>query len=145
MRGCLNKIANLRPTYAMLLQHAWLSPLSKPTTITEEDEEIASTPSSESGNSSDGEAKSPTSEKSEGDMSKVLKLPDNVIDPEVAEWVLQALEKRRLGKLAKAEKPALHAAPLDAVAAERTPHSVLTPMDPAVSMDTSATEATPHG
>ena len=138
-------MANLRPTYAMLLQHAWLAPLSKPTTITEEDEDIASTPVSESGNSSDAEAKSPTSEKSEGDMGKGLKLPDNVVDPEVAAWVLQALEKRRLGKLAKAEKPALHAAPLDAVVAERTPHHVLIPMDSTIFVDTSAAESTPHG
>jgi len=132
----------------MLLQHAWLVPLSKPTTITEEDEEIASTPVSESGNSSDAEAKSPTSEKSEGDMGKGLKLPDNVVDPDVAEWVLQALEKRRLGKLAKAEKPALHAAPLDAVAnptAERTLHLVQTQIDSAVSVDGPTTDATPNG
>jgi mitogen-activated protein kinase kinase len=131
----------------MLLQHSWLAPFSKPTTITEEDEEIGSNPVSESGNSSDTEAKSPTSEKSEGDMSKSLKLLDDVIDLEVAEWVLQALEKRRLGKLAKAEKPALHTAPLDAVAnpiAELTPQLVLTPMNSAVSMDTPATEATAH-
>jgi len=129
----------------MLLQHAWLAPLSKPTTITEEDEEISSTPVSESGNSSDTEAKSPTSEKSEGDMGNSLKLPDNVVDAEVSEWVLRALEKRRLGKLAKAEKPALHTAPLDAVAAERTTHLVLTPMDSAVFVDTPSTEATPYG
>jgi len=37
------------------------------------------------------------------------------VDREVAEWVIQALEKRRLGRLAKSEKPALHAAPLDAM------------------------------
>ena len=148
VRGCLNKIANLRPTYAMLLQHSWLAPFSKPTTITEEDEEMDSNPVSESGNSSDGEARSPTSEKSEGDMGKTLKLPDDVVDPEVAEWVLQALEKRRLGKLAKAEKPALHAAPFDAVAnpiAERTPQPVQTPMDSTVSMDTPAIEAIIQG
>lgn len=129
----------------MLLQHAWLAPLSKPTTITEEDEEAASGPVSESENSSDAEIKTPTSEKSECDMSKGLKLPYDVIDPEVAEWVLQALEKRRLGKLAKAEKPALHAAPLDAVAAERTPRGVLASVNSTVPLDTAATEAALHG
>jgi len=30
VRGCLNKIPKLRPTYAMLLQHGWLAPLCKP-------------------------------------------------------------------------------------------------------------------
>ncbi len=78
-------------------------------------------------------------------MGNSLKLPDNVVDAEVSEWVLRALEKRRLGKLAKAEKPALHTAPLDAVAAERTTHLVLTPMDSAVFVDTPSTEATPYG
>jgi len=144
VRGCLNKIANLRPTYAMLLQHTWLAPLSKPTTITEEDEEAISTPVSELGNWSDTEAISSVPEKCEGDINKSLKLPDDVVDREVSEWVLQALEKRRLGKLAKAEKPALHAAPLDAVSspiAERASYRLQLPTDSAVS-DTPATEAT---
>src|ERR1700761_3277422 len=39
--GCLNKIPKLRPTYPMLLQHAWLAPVAKPATIMEEDEEAA--------------------------------------------------------------------------------------------------------
>ncbi|KAI9726448.1 MAG: hypothetical protein M1828_001270 [Chrysothrix sp. TS-e1954] len=39
--GCLMKIPKLRPTYAMLCQHAWLAPLLKPATISEEDEEAA--------------------------------------------------------------------------------------------------------
>ena len=63
-------------------------------------------------------------------MSKSLKLPENVVDQEVAEWVLQAIEKRRLGKMAKAEKPALHAAPLDAVVSpmtERATNGIGTP------------------
>ena len=39
VKGCLNKIPKLRPTYAMLLKHPWLQPFSKPETITEEAEE----------------------------------------------------------------------------------------------------------
>jgi len=39
VRGCLNKIPKLRPTYAMLLQHGWLAALSKPSTIAEDEEE----------------------------------------------------------------------------------------------------------
>lgn len=36
-------------------------------------------------------------------------------DKEVAHWVRDALERKRTGKMASAEKPALHAAPLDTV------------------------------
>ncbi|KAL1641776.1 MAP kinase kinase Wis1 [Diplodia intermedia] len=95
--GCLNKIPNLRPTYAMLIQHAWLAPLLKPETITEEDEEEAG--------EDDAAAGAPVDY-----TGKVA--PE---DPEVAQWVLDALEKKRTGKLAQSLKPALHAAPLDAV------------------------------
>ena len=36
-------------------------------------------------------------------------------DKEVAEWVKDALERKRQGKMKEAKKPALHEAPLDAV------------------------------
>jgi mitogen-activated protein kinase kinase len=98
--GCLHKIPNLRPTYAKLLQHAWLAPLVKPTTIVEEDEDEEAMEAAE-------EVKSESA--------------TDVVDREVAEWVKQALEKRKLGKLGKNVKPALHAAPLNAVA---TPENV---------------------
>jgi len=110
VRGCLNKIPNLRPTYAMLLQHAWLKPLVQPFAIMEEDEDEEAL---EAGN----KEPSPTT------TSPSSHLPADVVDREVAEWVIQALEKKRLGKLRKSEKPALHAAPLDVVTspvAERT-------------------------
>lgn len=96
VRGCLNKIPKLRPTYAMLLQHAWLAPLLKPDTITEEDEE------DEEAASANGVAVDYTGKEAPH-------------DPEVAQWVINAIEKKRSGKLANSEKPALHAAPLDAV------------------------------
>jgi len=79
----------------MLLSHGWLAPLSKPATISEEDE---------------------LDEEFEG-----LGLEDghtgnpNSYDKEVAEWVIAALEKKRSGKMGEAAKPALHAAPLDSV------------------------------
>lgn len=91
MRGCLNKVPKLRPTYALLLRHPWLAPLLKPPTISEEDEEAA---------------EEATTEDSSG-------LP--VLDKEVANWVVDAMERRRTGKMGKKAKPALHAAPLDAV------------------------------
>lgn len=91
VRGALNKIPKLRPTYAMLLRHPWLALLTKPATITEEDEDTVEDPPSR-------EAVAP-----------------GIHDPEVAEWVLAALERKRLGKMGMKAKPALHAAPLDAV------------------------------
>ncbi|KAG0633478.1 kinase-like domain-containing protein [Tuber brumale] len=105
VRGCLNKIPNLRPTYAMLLRHPWLSEFTHPATISEEDEEVQypGTPPTIKG------------------------------DNEVAEWVMGAIANRKAriesdGKGPESGKPALHAAPLDVViapakdapAAERT-------------------------
>jgi len=107
--GCLAKEPRRRPTYPMLLQHEWLKLLSKPMTIAEEDEEDIG-----------GDITSETLDKSESDMNKDLKPSEIVVDQEVAEWVLQAIEKRKSGKLAKVVQPALHAAPLDAVVSPAT-------------------------
>ena len=87
----MNKIPKLRPTYALLLRHPWLARLLKPPTISEEDEEAV-----EAG----------IEEENTGSA---------VIDKEVADWVVNAMERRRSGKMGKKAKPALHAAPLDAV------------------------------
>ncbi|KAI4255284.1 MAG: hypothetical protein LQ352_002657 [Teloschistes flavicans] len=94
VRGCLNKIPKLRPTYAMLLRHPWLAPLLKPPTISEEDEDA---PPAE-GESAGGGSSDPL-----------------VLDKEIAGWVRNAMEKRKNGTMGKKSKPALHAAPLDAV------------------------------
>jgi mitogen-activated protein kinase kinase len=87
----------------MLLQHAWLAPLAKPATITEEDEDEAEAMAA-AGPDPDA-------------ISKGSPQPiDNVADKEVADWVKEVIEKKRSGRLGKAaRKPALHAAPLDAV------------------------------
>ncbi|KAI9795526.1 MAG: hypothetical protein M1833_006997 [Piccolia ochrophora] len=90
VRGCLNKIPKLRPTYAMLLRHAWLSDLLKPPTITEE--------------SADDMAASP-----------VRDTNTEVVNEDVAKWVVAAIERRRSHSAGGREKPALHAAPLDAI------------------------------
>ncbi|CUS08937.1 unnamed protein product [Tuber aestivum] len=92
VRGCLNKIPNLRPTYSMLLRHPWLSEFSQPATISEEDEE----------------------------MQSPVTPPTIKGDKEVAEWVVGAIAERKAriesgGKGTESEKPALHAAPLDVV------------------------------
>jgi len=82
----------------MLLQHAWLAPLLKPDTITEEDEEAAE--AAENGEVPvDGEA---------GESTHTFD------DEEVGKWVIDALEKKKRGVLGDAAKPALHAAPLNA-------------------------------
>jgi len=87
----------------MLLQHAWLAPLAKPETITEEDEEEAEVAAAEESPNTNG-----------ADLSPQAVQP--VADREVADWVISVIERRRQGKLGKgAQKPALHAAPLDAV------------------------------
>lgn len=102
VRGCLNKIPKLRPTYAMLLSHAWLAPMIKPETITEEDEdEVAEAEAADGGVAAGDQGPAEPS--------------DDVVDKEVADWVKDAIDKRRRGVLGKAPKPALHAAPLDAV------------------------------
>ena len=75
----------------MLLRHPWLAQLLKPPTITEEDEEAAEEVATE-------EATAP-----------------GVVDQEVVQWVLNALERKRSGTTGKKAQPALHAAPLDAV------------------------------
>lgn len=75
----------------MLLRHAWLAPLLLPPTISEEDEETV-------GDSSMNEASVP-----------------GIIDKEVAQWVIDAMERKRNGTMGKKAKPALHAAPLNAV------------------------------
>ncbi|MBE7181989.1 MAG: hypothetical protein INR71_12430 [Terriglobus roseus] len=109
MSGCLNKIPNLRPTYAMLLQHIWLAELLKPAPIAEEDEEEAAANGASHPTSTSTAATDPGAFGSED-------CPGDVVDRVVADWVKNALERRRLGKLKRGEKPALHAAPLDVVA-----------------------------
>ncbi|KAL9037136.1 MAG: hypothetical protein Q9214_005830, partial [Letrouitia sp. 1 TL-2023] len=90
---CLNKTPKLRPTYAMLLRHAWLAPLLKPPTISEDEEQEASC----------------------ADNVHTTPAEHTVVDKEVADWVCNAIERRRNGTMGKKAKPALHAAPLDAV------------------------------
>lgn len=89
----------------MLLRHPWLAPLTKPSTITEEDEETA-----EDDTSSTAAA-----------GSNAEALEEKMADPEVGQWVCDALARKKSGKMGKKAKPALHAAPLDAARAGTTP------------------------
>ncbi|KAI9163210.1 Protein kinase wis1 [Paramyrothecium foliicola] len=103
VRGCLNKIPKLRPTYAMLLNHAWLKPLTKPQTITEEVEE---------GEEADRVAEA---------VGKI-DLNSGTEDQEVAEWVQGVLRRKKEGKDSDgSSRPALHAAPLDSVSPLASP------------------------
>jgi mitogen-activated protein kinase kinase len=99
--GCLNKIPKLRPTYSMLLQHGWLAGLSKPATISEEDEEAAEAGESVGGNVSFGSS--------------------GTEDEEVAAWVKNAIDRKKKGLMGFGVKPALHAAPLDSVSPAASP------------------------
>lgn len=96
VRRTLNKIPKLRPNYATLLQHPWLAPLLKPPTISEEDEDL-----------------------SDQEVAQEALAPDT-LDKEVAQWVSSAMERKRNGTMGKTVKPALHAAPLDAVPSPST-------------------------
>jgi mitogen-activated protein kinase kinase len=119
----LNKIPNLRPTYAMLLQHAWLAPLAKPETITEEDEEEVAAAVEAEGGEAAGDKGTPEA-------------IEAVFDKEVADWVKGAIEKRKKGTMKRAEKPALHAAPLDAV--QSPSHNGTNSLETAAPVETTA-------
>ena len=90
----------------MLLQHAWLAPLDpdKIDTISEEDEEAA-------------EAAHANGTVSETTVSRpqIDGEGQQFVDKEVGEWVRQQIQRKKDGLIGKHRKPALHAAPLDAV------------------------------
>ena len=80
----------------MLLRHAWLAPMMKPPTISEDEE---------------------AEKAAEAGIESVFTNGDtpDTADKEVAEWVKSAMERKKSGKMATSKKPALHEAPLDAV------------------------------
>ena len=129
----------------MLLQHAWLAPLQKPAMILEEDEDSPS-PVDPASDKSEAKSTDGGGEKNKNDNEGKTSTPaaapssmTQVVDEEVAAWVLKALDRRRRGRSgkddagdvgnagaagaatgcgggsAKAQAPALHAAALDAV------------------------------
>lgn len=92
----------MRPTYAMLLKHPWLSSFTKPKTIAEETEE--------------GEEAEKLAE-SVGHLN----LGSGTEDADVAEWVNSVLRKKKEGSPPGPSRPALHAAPLDSVSPMTSP------------------------
>ncbi|KAI1855364.1 hypothetical protein JX265_006493 [Neoarthrinium moseri] len=110
VHGCLNKVPKLRPNYQALLNSEWLKTLTKPETITEEDEESAE-------NDASAEALANAADKL--DVSR-----SGTEDAEVAAWVKDVLEKKATGQYGiQVPKPALHAAPLDAVSPLASPEA----------------------
>ncbi|EGX46695.1 hypothetical protein AOL_s00097g443 [Orbilia oligospora ATCC 24927] len=100
VRRTLHKVPKMRPTYAALLQHPWLSDMQSTQTITEEEEpeegeEVANV-----------EPQQPATPVTSG-------------FPEVREWVINQLKKReeklREGGRWGGAKPALHSVALDKV------------------------------
>jgi mitogen-activated protein kinase kinase len=105
VRSCLNKNPTKRHTYSMLLAHPWMQPLSKPETITEDDEEASQD------DDALASAAANLSIKASGDS-------------DVAAWVAGVLDAKKKGLLGDgAAKPALHAAPLDSVSPVGSPMS----------------------
>lgn len=87
----------------MLLQHPWLSPLSKPATITEEAEDAEEV---------DGVA----------DAVNSMKLDSTTDDAEVAQWVNRVLRGETQGlQDGSSLRPALHTVPLDSVSPISSP------------------------
>lgn len=97
----------------MLLAHPWLAAVAKPSTITEEDEELAE-------KAANLDLSGDSTQTSMGDGVG----GENMYDKEVSEWCVAALERKRSGKMGSAAKPALHAAPLDSVSPAGTPEAV---------------------
>ena len=100
----------------MLIRHPWLAPLLQPPTISEDAEAEAEA-------EAEAAAAAAAAVPGAGDLlsggtsvtvSDPLEGVDTA-DREVARWVLGAMERKKLGKMKGAAKPALHAAPLDAV------------------------------
>ncbi|KJZ74829.1 hypothetical protein HIM_02944 [Hirsutella minnesotensis 3608] len=104
IRGCLHKVPKMRPTYAALLKHAWLKPLSKPETIAEE---------AEDGEEADNVAEA---------VGRMRLRSANTEDAEVGEWVRSVLKRKEEGSgNLGPSRPALHAAPLDSMSPMGSP------------------------
>ncbi|KAK6331984.1 hypothetical protein TWF718_002521 [Orbilia javanica] len=100
VKRTLHKIPKMRPTYAALLQHPWLSEMQTTQTITEEEEP------EEGEEASSVEQEPPSTPVTSG-------------FPEVREWVVEQLRRReatlREGGRWGGAKPALHSVALDKV------------------------------
>ncbi|RDA91181.1 hypothetical protein CP533_4812 [Ophiocordyceps camponoti-saundersi (nom. inval.)] len=106
IRGCLHKMPMMRATYAALLNHPWLKPLSKPHTITEEVEDCEE------------------ADKIAEEVGKMQLSGDDTEDVEVGDWVKSVLRRKDEGRDNNGpSRPALHTAPLTSVSSNGSPHS----------------------
>lgn len=88
----------------MLLAHGWLASLSKPDTISEDDEDEAT-----------------ELEKELAGVNLEEEHFTGTEDREVAEWARNAIERKIKGLMGQSAKPALHNAPLDSVSPAASP------------------------
>lgn len=121
VRRCLNKNAKLRPDYGMLLRHPWLAPLmerpsvgSEETPEGEEDSSEGSDVADEADEEVDGVEGSGKDFISSAKPSTSRRQVETA-DKDVAEWVIDALERKNKDTKESKERPALHAVALDAV------------------------------
>jgi len=96
----------------MLVRHPWLTPLMQPPSIAEEDEDEAS-PSA-----------IPHISIPKEDIFGIGN-GATTADREFAAWVLQAMGRRRLGKMGGSAKPALHQVALDVVSSPAVEKSAI--------------------
>lgn len=107
VKSCLNKNPKKRHTYPMLLQHPWINTLGKFETITEEAE---------------AESEATDNDLADATAKQLNIAAEGAGDEEVAAWVIDVLDRKRKGlQPASANKPALHAAPLDSVSPVSSP------------------------
>ncbi|KAL1842782.1 hypothetical protein VTJ49DRAFT_4267 [Mycothermus thermophilus] len=141
VRCCLNKNPHKRHTYPMLLAHPWIQALSKPETITEEEEgpeaqyghektvagDAALADTAERALRLDNTTTSSNDNKTGDGMPGQQQQQHQRVegDPVVAAWVRTVLARKNRDNLGNAaagiKKPALHAAPLDSVSPVGSP------------------------
>lgn len=107
VKSCLNKNPKKRHTYPMLLQHPWIKALGVFETIAEEAE---------------AETEATDNDLADATAKHLNIAAEGAGDAEVAAWVIDVLDRKRKGlQPASAERPALHAAPLDTVSPAASP------------------------
>ena len=112
----------------MLLRHPWLAPLMQRPAIAEDSEAEAAAEGVQSSGAVAPNGTEPSAPQHMATLAAGIasgKL--STADEEVGAWARDAIEKRRRGKLRGAEKPALHAAPLDAVPSPAATEGVAEP------------------
>ncbi|PGH02789.1 STE/STE7 protein kinase [Blastomyces parvus] len=111
VQSCLNKNSSLRPTYAMLLRHPWLSSLMQPP----ENHCPAKEAGDDDAKTDGGNGKDDHDTRKKSSSKPRPSSLFETADEEVAKWVVDALDRRARGVMGNQQRPALHAVALDAV------------------------------